>query len=146
MDHTLHVQHAVRHAPVTVTHGDHVMRAVRHAQAERAVVDAALRAAQASAMPDHSLMSQPFALGTPNAPRGAEEVPREAAPSEAAPERTSPTPADAPATRTEPPRAQPKAAEGLRAQIGQLAKDRKTGSRPLTRPSKPSVAAPTPGQ
>jgi hypothetical protein len=148
VDHSLHVQHAVRHLPVTSDHGLFVQKVVRAAQLESAVRGAVLDAHQ-SATPGFESLLDPFGLGSPR-------------PTDAA-EKTSLSPAEAPEKAdqavqkahvvTESTHAavdtsvfiesadvpqqedpiQPAVAQGFRLQLQRMATDRSAAARPLTR-------------
>ncbi|NWF48369.1 tandem-95 repeat protein, partial [Hydrogenophaga sp. D2P1] len=136
----LHVQHAVRHQPIVMEQGLFVQHAVRASQLEsrlrNAIVDA-----HNSATAGYGSLLDPFALGT-SKPDGtaasvAEAEPQPARPqqatargeSEAAPQAAKAVD-DAPVQKAV---ELPRAAQGFRAQVERMAKDRLHGSRPITR-------------
>jgi hypothetical protein len=153
VDHALHVQHAVRHMPVTSDHGLFVQRMVRASQLESAVRNAVLDAHQ-SATPGRASLFDAFELGAPRPmPSDAAapaEPPRESQPAPAKPVQTKPAEA---VTAAEPASeavaaepgaadtpvaeektvARPTGAQGFRAQLQRVAADRLPGNRPLAR-------------
>jgi len=154
--HALHVQHAVRHMPVTSDHGLFVQKVVRAAQLEAAVRSAVLDAHQ-SATPGFETLLDPFGLGSPQpvdvsektsqAPdQGPVQANHAHAGQQTADAVTESTQAavdtsvfienaDAP-QETEP--IQPRVAPGFRSQLQRMATDRSVTTRPLTRNVNPS--------
>ncbi|TNF56634.1 MAG: tandem-95 repeat protein, partial [Burkholderiales bacterium] len=151
VEHSLHVQHAVRHLPVTSDEGLFVQKAVRAAQLESAVRGAVLDAHQ-SATPGFESLLDPFGLGSPKpaetadrtsqspvqAPVQADEGKRGVKQAHAVTESTEASVdtsvfienADVPPQEAQ---IQPAAAQGFRSQLQRMASDRGVSARPLTR-------------
>jgi hypothetical protein len=140
--HALHVQHAVRHQPVTSEHGLFVQHAVRSSQLDARLVDAALNS-QNSASPGQSSLMDAFAVGAPGSEALGIQMVSEVEPKATAKagEAVAAKPADTEQQAAEgevpPPGAEQvagkRSAAGFRSQIDRFAKDRGHGARPITR-------------
>ena len=148
-DPALHVQHAVRHQPVTSEHGLFVQHAVRGSQLEARVRDAAINAQTNSAALGVSTLFDAFALGNPGS-----QGPDRSTSQVSAADSSSISPAlqaadkdeqrsevrtagsDAasaqPAEKAVVPN-QPRTSAGFRSQLEKMARDRQVGARPMTR-------------
>jgi large repetitive protein len=143
MRHALHVQHAVRHQPVTAEHGLFVQHAVRSSQLDAQLTNASLNS-QNSAAPGYSSLLDPFGLGSPKVAGLETKVV-----SDAVTEAPSNKVAEASAAKGEAvePSSVSKAvvdahaeqevakrpSTGFRAQLERFATDRKQSARPITR-------------
>jgi VCBS repeat-containing protein len=136
----LHVQYAVRHQPIVMEQGLFVQHAVRSAQLESRIRNAMIDAHN-SATPGYGSLLDPFALGAPR-PEGAEALVAEAEQQQACPQQAAAsseseaTPQAAAAVNEVPVQRAvelSRSAQGFRAQVERLAKDRLHGSRPITR-------------
>ncbi len=137
----LHVQHAVRHQPIVTEQGLFVQHAVRASQMEsrlrNAIVDA-----HNSATAGYGSLLDSFAQGA-SKPGGTAASVAEAEPQPARPQQASvrgeseATPQAVKAGDEAPVQKKavelPRAAQGFRAQVERMAKDRLHGSRPITR-------------
>jgi hypothetical protein len=136
----LHVQHAVRHQPIVTEQGLFVQHAVRSSQLEsrlrNAIVDA-----HNSATAGYGSLLDPFALDA-SKPDGTAAVVAETEQQQARPQKSTASseneasPKAAAATNEVPVQKAvdlPRAAQGFRAQVERMAKDRLHGSRPITR-------------
>lgn len=136
----LHVQHAVRHQPIVMEQGLFVQHAVRASQLEsrlrNAIVDA-----HNSATAGYGSLLDPFALGASRsdgpAASVAEAEQQPARPQQATARGESEVAPQAAKAVDEAPVQKavelPRAAQGFRAQVERMAKDRLHGSRPITR-------------
>jgi hypothetical protein len=157
---SLHVQHAVRHEPVTTEHGSYVQRVVRSTQMESRLGDAVIRAQTELHMAEDALDLMRMALdaqgsaadvpavapegsGTPPAapgaaPDGVDRQPRGSAPVDTSvveDERVmdgqpSPEPAEEASEQPTPPAP---TALGFRAQLARMAQEQGGWGRPVTR-------------
>ncbi|MEW6477897.1 MAG: cadherin-like domain-containing protein, partial [Pseudomonadota bacterium] len=148
-DPAVHVQHAVRHQPVTSEHGLFVQHAVRASQLEARVRDAAINAQTNSAALGVSTLFDAFALGSPGSQASDQSAPQapvartaavssasEAADKDKQQTGARVTSSDAasaqPAEKVLVP-GQPRASAGFRSQLEKMARDRQVGARPMTR-------------
>lgn len=142
MRHALHVQHAVRHQPVTSEHGLFVQHAVRSSQLDAQLANAALNS-QNSASSGYSSLLDPFALGAPQ-----EGGPGGQLVSEVEQAEVEVKVAEAPVTKAETAEVDvivkeavplleqevtKRPAAGFKAQLERFANDRKHSARPITR-------------
>ena len=146
----LHVQHAVRHQPVTSEHGLFVQHVVRSSQLEARMRDASIASQTNSAAVGVSTLFDAFALGTPHpelvaqaAQNASAEEPTQASSStaEVAPQAAEKPVSDAAVDsvenkavlETQPTIRAHRAAAGFGSQLERAARDRFHGARPMTR-------------